>query len=82
MGGPYDFWDGTGAEEGMVRLFINIPEESENVRRRYPRRGGGESQECPGKLVGCIDMYDKYTFVEVPKDRAMDVLTRWMIVRR
>jgi ATP-dependent RNA helicase DeaD len=28
----------------------------------------------PGKLVGCIDMYDKYTFVEVPKDRAREVL--------
>ncbi len=28
----------------------------------------------PGKLVGSIDMYDKYTFVEVPKENARDVL--------
>ena len=28
----------------------------------------------PGKLVGAIDLYDKYTFVEVPKENARDVL--------
>ena len=28
----------------------------------------------PGKLVGAIDLYDKYTFVEVPKENALDVL--------
>ena len=33
----------------------------------------GESG-MPGKLVGCIDMFDKYTFVEVPREFAMDVL--------
>ena len=28
----------------------------------------------PGKLVGSIDMYDKYTFVEVPKEYGAAVL--------
>jgi len=28
----------------------------------------------PGKLVGCIDMFDNYTFVEVPREYAKDVL--------
>ena len=28
----------------------------------------------PGKLLGSIDMYDKYTFVEVPEDCADEVL--------
>ena len=27
----------------------------------------GESK-MPGKLVGCIDMFDNYTFVEVPRN--------------
>ena len=27
-----------------------------------------------GKLVGAIDMYDKYTFVEVPKEYGREVL--------
>ena len=33
----------------------------------------GESG-MPGKLVGSIDMFDKYTFVEVPEDCADEVL--------
>ena len=28
----------------------------------------------PGKLVGAIDMYDKYTFVEVPREYGKEVL--------
>ncbi|NLZ83368.1 MAG: ATP-dependent helicase, partial [Clostridiales bacterium] len=28
----------------------------------------------PGKLIGSIDMYDKYTFVEVPKEHASEVI--------
>ncbi len=27
-----------------------------------------------GRLIGSIDMYDKYTFVEVPREYARDVL--------
>ena len=67
-----DFGD-TGAEEGMVRLFINIG------KRQGIRPGdilgaiAGESG-IPGNLVGTIDLYDKYTFVEVPRDVASDVL--------
>ena len=64
----------TGAgEEGMARLFINIG------KRQGVRPGdilgaiAGESG-IPGKLVGAIDMYDKYTFVEVPLDVASEVL--------
>ena len=30
----------------------------------------------PGKLVGTIDIYDKYTFVEVPKNTAKKVLDK------
>lgn len=33
----------------------------------------GESG-MPGKLVGAIDMYDKYTFVEVPREYGKEVL--------
>ena len=70
--GQDDFGD-TGAEEGMVRLFINIG------KRQGIRPGdilgaiAGESG-IPGNLVGTIDLYDKYTFVEVPRDVASDVL--------
>ena len=33
----------------------------------------GESG-IPGKLVGSIDMYDKYTFVEVPREQADEIV--------
>ena len=68
----FDFGD-TGAEEGMVRLFINIGKK-QNIRPGDILGAIAGESGMPGKLVGCIDMYDKYTFVEVPKDRARDVL--------
>lgn len=68
----FEFGD-TGAEEGMVRLFINIGKK-QNVRPGDILGAIAGESGMPGRLVGCIDMYDKYTFVEVPKDRARDVL--------
>jgi ATP-dependent RNA helicase DeaD len=67
-----DFED-TGAEEGMVRLFINI---GRNQKIRPGDIVGGIAGETgiPGKLIGSIDIYDKYTFVEVPREFASDVL--------
>lgn len=68
----YDF-ENTGAEDGMVRLFINIG------KKQHVRPGdilgavAGESG-MPGKLVGAIDMYDSYTFVEVPKEYGREVM--------
>ena len=35
----------------------------------------------PGKMVGSIDMYDKYTFVEVPREQADIVLQAMKDVR-
>lgn len=67
-----DFGD-TGAEEGMVRLFINIGKKQKVRPGDILGAVAGESG-IPGKLVGTIDMYDKYTFVEVPRENAADVL--------
>ena len=67
-----DFGD-TGAEAGMVRLFINIG------KKKGVRPGdilgaiAGESS-ISGDLVGAIDVHDQYTFVEVPKEVAKDVM--------
>lgn len=67
-----DFGD-TGAEEGMVRLFINIGKSQRVTPANILGAIAGESG-IQGKLVGAIDMYDKYTFVEVPKEVAGEVL--------
>ena len=67
-----DFGD-PGAEDGMVRLFINI---GKNQKARPGDILGAIAGETgiAGSLIGTIDMYDKYTFVEVPKEYARDVL--------
>lgn len=68
----FEFGD-TGAEEGMVRLFINIGKKQHVKPGDILGAVAGETG-LPGKLVGAIDMYDKYTFVEVPREYGKEVL--------
>ena len=64
----------TGAEEtGMVRLFINIGKKQKARPGDILGAIAGESG-MDGDLVGTIDMFDKYTFVEVPREHAKKVL--------
>ena len=64
----------TGAEEpGMVRLFINIGKKDRAKPGDILGALAGESG-IPGKVVGTIDMYDKYTFVEVPAEYAREII--------
>ncbi|MBH1942079.1 DEAD/DEAH box helicase [Mobilitalea sibirica] len=67
-----DFGD-TGAEAGMVRLFVNLGKK-QNVRPGDILGAIAGETGMPGKLIGSIDMYDKYTFVEVPREYASDVI--------
>ncbi len=67
-----DFGD-TGAEVGMVRLFINLGKNQKIKPGDILGAIAGETG-MPGKLIGSIDMYDKYTFVEVPREYASDVI--------
>ncbi len=71
-GSEMDF-ENTGAEEGMVRLFINIGKKDRVKPGDILGAVAGESG-IPGKLVGAIDMFDKYTFVEVPREYGSEVL--------
>ena len=57
----------------MVRLFINIGKDQNIKPGDILGAVAGESG-IPGRLIGSIDMYDKYTFVEVPEDCAEEVL--------
>ena len=68
----YDFHN-TGAEDGMVRLFINVGKKDRIKPGDILGAIAGESG-MPGRLVGAIDMYDKYTFVEVPAEYGKEVL--------
>ena len=59
----------TNARGGMTRLFINLGK-NQNVKPGDILGAIAGESGIPGRLVGSIDMYDKYTFVEVPKDQA------------
>ena len=65
----------TGAIEGMIRLFINVGRNQRVQAKDILGAIAGEAG-IPGKLVGTIDIYDKYTFVEVPKQNAKKVLEK------
>ncbi|MEG0856593.1 MAG: DbpA RNA binding domain-containing protein, partial [Terrisporobacter sp.] len=64
-----------GTEAGMVRLFINVGKNQRVQAKDVVGAIAGEAG-IPGKLVGTIDIYDKYTFVEVPKENAKKVLEK------
>ena len=66
---------GRSAEAGMVRLFINVGKNQRVQAKDVVGAIAGEAG-IPGKLVGTIDIYDKYTFVEVPKENAKKVLDK------
>ena len=70
---PVHFDDNDGNGSKMVRLFINIGKTDKVKPSNILGAIAGESG-MPGKLVGSIDMYDAYTFVEVPRKYADIVL--------
>ncbi|MCY6372010.1 DEAD/DEAH box helicase [Clostridium ganghwense] len=63
----------TGAEQGMVRLFINVGRNNKIQAKDVIGAIAGETGMA-GKLIGKIDIYEKFTFVEVPKEYAKQVL--------
>jgi ATP-dependent RNA helicase DeaD len=60
-------------EGDMVRFFINIGSASK-IQPKHIIESICESTGLPGKMIGSIDIFDKYSFVEVPKEYASEVL--------
>jgi ATP-dependent RNA helicase DeaD len=63
------------AEDGMVRLFIDAGRRS-GVRPNDIVGAIANEAGVPGKSIGTIDIYDRFTFVEVPKQYQEQVLQR------
>lgn len=64
----YDFGE-TGASKGMVRFFMNV---GKNINIQ-PDRLGQEIANLAGipvKSVGRIDVFDRFSFIEVPQEAA------------
>lgn len=66
-------FENTGGAPGMVRLFINVGRK-QNVGPRDIVGSIASKTGLSGKLIGTIDVYDRYTFVEVPRENAREVL--------
>jgi ATP-dependent RNA helicase DeaD len=63
------------AEEGMVRLFIAAGSRA-GVRPGDIVGAIANEADVPGKAIGSIDIYDRFTFVEVPAQYRDQVLQR------
>ncbi|HEY8598972.1 MAG TPA: DEAD/DEAH box helicase [Thermomicrobiales bacterium] len=73
--------DGVGAERGMMRLFINIGRQ-DGVRPGDFVGAIANEAGIAGKEIGAIDLFDTYSFVEVPQavaDRVVAALGRTTI---
>ncbi len=64
----YDFGE-TGAAKGMVRFFLNVGRNA-NLKPQDLVREISETVGIPGKAVGRIDIFENFTFVEVPDEVA------------
>ncbi|MCH3915069.1 MAG: DEAD/DEAH box helicase [Acidaminococcaceae bacterium] len=63
----------TGARSGMVRLFFNLGRTSKVTIPDFVKAIAKEA-EIPGKVIGSINLYDKFTFVEIPLEYAEKVI--------
>ena len=68
-----DYGD-TGASPGMVRLFINIGRIHKIGAKDIVGSIAGNTG-LAGNLIGTIDIYDRYTFVEIPREHTKEVLS-------
>lgn len=68
-----DFEDDLTNNDSMVRMFISI---GGKKRVRAKDIVGAIAGECgiPGKALGHIDIFDEYSFIDVPKKYVKDVL--------
>ncbi|WP_096199429.1 DEAD/DEAH box helicase [Bacillus sp. FJAT-45350] len=64
----YNFGE-TGGAKGMVRFFINVGR-NVNMTPKVLIDEISELVGIPGKTIGRIDIFDKFTFIEVPEEAA------------
>ena len=62
-----------GGEAGMSRLFINVGKQSHITPSHIVGAIAGETG-LPGSIIGHIDLFDKHTFVDVPKEHESTIV--------
>ncbi|MEX1377238.1 MAG: DEAD/DEAH box helicase [Eubacteriales bacterium] len=66
----------TGAESGMVRFFVNVGKMDKITPRDIVGCIVGET-EISGRNIGKVDIYDKFSFVEIADFDATNVISRF-----
>jgi ATP-dependent RNA helicase DeaD len=64
----YDFGD-TGGSKGMVRFFLNIGKTA-NISPADLVKAVSDHSGVPPRAIGKIDMFDRFTFLEVEEESA------------
>ena len=64
----------TGASQGMVRFFINVGRK-QKVKAKDIVRTIADETGLSGQIIGKIDIFDKFSFVEVPEENASEVVS-------
>lgn len=62
-----------GVEAGMSRLFVNVGKKDQIKKKDIVGAVAGEAR-IPGERIGAVDMYDSYTFVDVPENLAARIV--------
>ena len=65
--------DGVGTEPGMARLFLNAGR-LDRIRPADIVGAIANEANLPGRAIGAIDIFDEFSFVEVPRDAVSRVL--------
>ena len=63
----------TGAEHGMARLFMNVGKK-DNIEPRHIVEVIASNSGIEGSMVGVVDIYDTFSFVEVPVQHVDQVI--------
>ena len=69
----------TGAESGMVRFFVNVGKMDKITPRDIVGSIAGETK-IDGRNIGKVDIYDKFSFVEIANFEADNVMKRFQNV--
>lgn len=69
----FEFKD-TGAGHGMVRFFINAGRK-QNIKAKDIIKAVDENTGLSSHVVGKIDVFDRFSFIEVPVDSAQNFLS-------
>ncbi len=63
-----------GAEKGMARLFISMGNK-DRIQPKHIVEAIASKTSLPGKKIGAIDIFDKFSFVDIPLEYVQEVLS-------